>query len=154
MKDLLLSPFGKNSLSQGKWLPDSVINVAQTLLKQQFPHVGGLQEVILADTLAFEIHGGEFVQILNVRKSHWIRVSGCFCQLTFYDSMPNCDIPRRTKEQKQPFFLGRKVIFRLQFQHFRLQFQAVQEQHGGSDGGLFTVAFAVVHHYAWGMTPH
>ena len=37
---------------------DSVINAEQTLLKQQFPHVGGLLEAILADTLDFEIQKG------------------------------------------------------------------------------------------------
>ena len=138
MKDLQLYPVDKDSLNQGNWLTDSVINAAQTLLKQQFPHVGGLQEVVLADTLAFEIQGGEFVQILNVRRSHWIAISNIGCQggvVNVYDSMPNCDLPRRTKQQIAAILFWKK-------KNFRLQFQAVQEQRGGSDCGLFTVAFA------------
>ena len=80
LKDLHLYPGDKDSLSWETWLTDSVINAAQTLLKHQFPHVGGLQEAVIADTLAFEIQRGKFVQILNVRRSLWITVSTIGCQ--------------------------------------------------------------------------
>ena len=69
---------------------------------------------------------------------HWITISNIGCQdgvVNVYDSMPNCDIPRRTKEQLAAILFWKK-------NHFRLQFQAVQEQRGGSDCGLFAVAFA------------
>ena len=84
------------------------------------------------------MQGGEFVQVLNVRRSHWIAISNIGCQggvVNVYDSMPNCDLPRRTKQQIAAILFWKK-------QNFRLQFQAVQEQRGGSDCGLFAVAFA------------
>jgi len=37
-----------------------------SLLKNAYPHIGGLQSMTLAETLAFEMEKGEFVQILNV----------------------------------------------------------------------------------------
>ena len=146
LKDLLLYPFEKNSLSQGNWLTDSVINAAQTLLKQQFPHVGGLLEAVLADTLGFEIQRGEFVQILKVRRSYWITISNIGCQdgvVNVYDSMPNCDIPRRTKEQIAVILLWKKITFDSDLKQFKSNVEEVI---------VACSLWHLLHHYAWGMT--
>ncbi len=47
-----------------------VIDVAQELLKEHFPEIGGLQRTTLGQTLAFAVERGEFVQILNLRDNH------------------------------------------------------------------------------------
>ena len=81
---------------------DSTINAVQTLLQKAYPIVGGLQHTTVAETLAFNIQRGKFVQILNVSGYHWITVSNIHCKpgtVAIYDSMPSGDVPRRTKEQ-------------------------------------------------------
>ena len=80
----------KETLQSTAWLDDSLIRAAQFLLKEQFPHVGGLQSPLLGDKLAMEPQAGEFVQILCIRKTHWICVSTVGCEpssINVYDSM-------------------------------------------------------------------
>ena len=77
-------------LSASGWLSDRVIEAAQLLILQQFPHVSGLQNPILQQTLTFQVHRGEFVQIINVRNNHWCTVSNIGCgegEVKVYDSM-------------------------------------------------------------------
>ena len=76
LKDLQLYEADRQSLSLGKWLTDSIIDADQVLLTQAHPHVGGLESVILGETLAFTIQRGEFVQILDVSNNHWTNI-GC-----------------------------------------------------------------------------
>ena len=42
--------------------PDTIVNAAQLLLRQQFPELPGLQDVSLGQTMAFNVCAGEFVQ--------------------------------------------------------------------------------------------
>ena len=51
------------------------INAAQTLLKQQFPHVPGLQDPTLAETQTFDAQFEEFVQVLHTAGCHWVAVA-------------------------------------------------------------------------------
>lgn len=60
------------------------------LLKLKYPYVKGLQDCSLSDTLNFEPIDGEFVQILNCDRKHWICVSTVGCQpgkVNVFDSM-------------------------------------------------------------------
>ena len=57
---------------------------------QQFPHVSGLQTPVLQQTLAFQVHRGEFVQIICVGNSHWCTISNIGCdegEVKVYDSL-------------------------------------------------------------------
>lgn len=65
-KECLLSPVG--------WITDSIVNAAQKLLQQQFPHIDGFQPVDLGLVCNFNIIQGEFIQILH-SPGHWITVS-------------------------------------------------------------------------------
>ena len=47
---------------------------AQQMLHNQYG-VSGLQDVTKGETLSMDVHQGEFVQILNVGKVHWVTVS-------------------------------------------------------------------------------
>ena len=81
-KGLIRSPDG--------WLNDSIISAAQKLIVQQFPTMSGLQPTILAQIMAFQVHQGEFVQILHVEGCHWCTVSTVGCDsgvVNVYDSM-------------------------------------------------------------------
>ena len=65
--------------SSDGWLDNGIISAAQLLMLQQFPHVSGLQPPTLAQPMAFQVHRGEFVEILCVRNSHWCTVSNVGC---------------------------------------------------------------------------
>ena len=137
MEDLGLYQADKLCLTNGKWITDNVINAAQRMLRTSYPHIGGLQDTALAETLSFDIQRGEFVQVLNVSGSHLITVSTIGCQpgvVSIYDSIPSCGVPTHTKEQIAA------IIFN-QDKEVTLEFQAVQSQRGSSDCGLFALAF-------------
>ena len=65
-KEVLLSPT--------PWLTDSIINAAQQLLRKQYPHLPGLQDVSLGLTMSFNVQRGEFLQILQTSQDHWLTV--------------------------------------------------------------------------------
>ena len=74
-------------LSESGWLVDSIIGAAQKLILHDHPHIGGLQETTQAP---FDLHQGEFVQILNVGNSHWVVVSNIGCKdsvINLFDSL-------------------------------------------------------------------
>ena len=73
------APQPKQLKLQGEWLNDETINEGQMLIKEKFPHVGGLQNVLLGHTMAFSVETGEFVQVLHVNDSHWITISTIGC---------------------------------------------------------------------------
>ena len=66
---VILSPTG--------WLTDKITTTAQMLMLQHFPNMAGLQPPPLQK---FEVHSGEFVQIINVRNNHWCVVSTVGCE--------------------------------------------------------------------------
>ena len=48
----------------------------------------------------------EFVQVLNISRSHWVTVSNIGCQsgcVMIYDSLPNCDVPTALRSRLQLF---------------------------------------------------
>ena len=138
LEDLCLYPADKESISAGKWITDTVVNAAQMLLQKAYPHIGGLQDTVLAETLAFDIQRGEFVQVLNICRNHWITVTNINCKagiIAIYDSVPSGRVPSRTRDQIAA------MIF-CEDKAFTLQFQPVQVQRGSSDCGLFALAFA------------
>ena len=65
-KQILLDPVG--------WMSDKIIDAAQVLLKQQFPHIQSLQDVVLGLTMSFHIQTGEFLQIIHCN-NHWFTIS-------------------------------------------------------------------------------
>ena len=66
--------------SQHGWLNQKLINVGQKMLQAKFPDTEGLNDVGCSDT---PTNSGKattnFVQILNVDRSHWVCVSTKFC---------------------------------------------------------------------------
>ena len=62
----------KISVENGEWLDDRVINVAQLLLKHQFPSIDGFHSTIIVAANQAAILGGGTVQILHVGGNHWI----------------------------------------------------------------------------------
>ena len=69
---------------------DSIICAAQMLLLQFFPNIAGLQPPVLQKVCAFQVHSGEFVQIVHVGNNHWCVVSTVGCEsgaVYVYDSL-------------------------------------------------------------------
>ena len=80
-RDSLLNPVG--------WLTDSIIDAAQKLLRDVSP-VPGLDSVAYGLTTSFPIQHGEFVQILNTGKGHWVTASSIgvpYAVVHIYDSL-------------------------------------------------------------------
>ena len=79
-------------LVNGEWLTDDLIDATQSLIKRQFPHVCGLQNVALGRVLSFNINSDrEFIQILHLGHGHWVTVSTIGCwdgEIFVYDSPP------------------------------------------------------------------
>ena len=77
-------------LSPDGWLSDTIIRAAQLLILQKFPHIAGLQDPAVHNSLSFQILRGEFVQIIFVGGCHWCTVSNIGCDdgvVNVYDSM-------------------------------------------------------------------
>ena len=76
--------------SRTGWLNDNVIAAAQMPMLQYFPNMTGLQPPALQKVFAFQVHSGEFVQIINVGNKHWCVVSTVGCDngvVEVYDSL-------------------------------------------------------------------
>ena len=64
-------------LTKNGWVTDNVINEAQSLLKIQYPHLNGLQSVMLGITLSYT---KEFIQVLHTGRGHWVTLSTIGCR--------------------------------------------------------------------------
>ena len=128
-KEEVLSPTG--------WLSDRIIEAAQLLMFQQYPHMSGLQTPLLQQNLSFQVHTREFVQIICVRNSHWVTISNVGCvegQVNVYDSMYS-SVPESTV----------RVIASLLFTsapQLVIRMMDVGRQPNGSDCGVLAIAFA------------
>jgi Ulp1 family protease len=142
-----LQPFHLSSsdmecLEPGRWLHDNIITATQRLLQIQYPEINGLQSPVLGQKLAFAVHsnGAKFIQILNVKRNHWIMVTSITCETPnelkiIYDSLPSPDVPFKTQKQIASLFL-------CSCDKINLIFPDLQKQEGTSDCGLFSLAFA------------
>ena len=82
-----LTSTNKKVLSRSGWLLDSVISAAQLLILQ---HMSGLQHTVLQEEMSFQVHRDEFVQIINIRNSHWCTFPSIGCGegvVNVYDSL-------------------------------------------------------------------
>ena len=80
IKELGLHMSDKESLDANMDLTDNVINAAHLLLREQYPHIGGLQDTILGQKLLFKpvssnktsvqiLHTGMYISICMSPKS-------------------------------------------------------------------------------------
>ena len=134
--------------SQNSFSPKCMdnINAAQKLLKKANPILTGLQDVACSLTMNFDVHPGEFVQILHVGEGHWNTVSTigtCHPEVQIYDSMFNY-LPSMGKAQIAALLATNEP-------RVRLNFMDVQKQCGENDCGLFSISFATA--LAFGEQP-
>ena len=124
-------------LAKNGWLTDNIINAAQALLKQQYPHINGLQNVVLGFTLGYIGQTEEFVQILHTGRGHWVTVSTIGCKdgdINIFDSFPPAPTIHLLNQIAAILATPKPVI--------TLNYINTQQQCGSADCGIFAIAFA------------
>ena len=119
------------------WLSDSVINTCQRLLKEAHPHVNGLQNTLLGQTLPFRVELDEFVQILHDGNIHWLCVTIIGSnkgEVTILDNMKTLPSPHTVKQIAALLHSSNLVL--------SLHFGGSSVQNGGSDCGRYAIANA------------
>ena len=92
----------KECIINGGWL---IINAGQKLLEKSYPAMGGLQSIVLGETLSFDICHGIFVQILNVGRNHWIAVLRNCESMIFVRSIMKCLHTGRWSRKKSGYII-------------------------------------------------
>ena len=124
----------------GKELTDIEINLAQQLLKSQFPEVNGLQSTLLQgkQTVLTEksVHGK--IQIIHCkRRHHWVVATAInydIYEVKVFDSLYTFS----DKETEATI----NNLFQWDSTKVSVTFSRCQKQIGGVDCGLFAIAFA------------
>ena len=125
----------------GEQLTDAEINFAQSLLKKQFPKLNGLASTLYQEkkTILSEASVQNKLQIIHCNsRHHWIVASTLNCPLgevKVYDSIfYNCD-------QVTEVIIAN--LFQCSPKKVRVKVARSQKQKGGSDCGVYAIAFAV-----------
>ena len=124
-------------LSRRGWLNDNIISAAQMMLLQFFPNMAGLQPPTLQKVFAFQVHSGEFVQIIHVRNNHWCLVSTVGCQsgvVRVYDSL------YKTLSEETVYLIASMV--HVPSSELKIVMMDVEKQSNGSDCGVLAIAYA------------
>ena len=132
-----LSMADKAILEGKEWLTDSIMNAAQTMLADQFSMTTGFQSTNAGLCMTFTIEPDEFVQILHDGSAHWVTISTIGCkhpEVKIFDSL-YCTLSPALKRQIAALLATKE-------HKISVHFMDVQMQAGGSDCGLFAIAFA------------
>ena len=127
-----------NLITKGEMLNDAVINKAQTLLHEQFPGVGGLEDTTLGPIFMFSVQKGEFVQLLHDGNIHWVCISNIGCnenEIKYYDSL---------RGSRVSWYLLQQIasIVHEDGPQLVINPMKVQKQTNSVDCGLYALAFA------------
>ena len=132
----MLYPTDKAGLSNGDWLTDNVIDAGMKLLQKDHPHIGGLESTC---TQQFDAQRGDFVQILNISRSHWVTITNIGCKqeghVLLYNSLKSYSLCSKSKKYIS-------MILNTPTKLIQVISPNVQQQYGSSDCGLFALAFA------------
>ena len=124
----------KDIMALTGWLSDSIITAAQRLMSST---VSGLEPPVLQQTLSFQRHTGEFVQILHVGNCHWCVVSNMGCEegvVHVYDSSYTRESAVTLRVIASLLYVtGPKMVVKV---------MNTQRQCNGSDCGVFAIANA------------
>ena len=107
--------------------------------------MASLQPPVL-QVLGFQVHSGEFVQIIHVRKSHWCVVSTVGCEsgvVRVYDSL------YKTLSEDTEYLIATMV--RVPSSDLSIIMMDVEKQSNGSDCGVLSIAY--VFNICSGMNP-
>lgn len=121
-------------MTKGLKLIDSHTNFAQTMLKQQFPHVTGLQLTYLLHTYWARESDVNALQIIHSRGNHWLVMTTIGCsdsEVKIFDSAYS-SIDEETS----------KLVCKLLGRLANIMVVGIRKQLGGQDCGLFAIAIA------------
>ena len=80
----------KKVILDGKELTDEHINLAQLIIKKQFPDIIGLQDTLLSQTDAFKAVSTDKISVqIHFINSHWVTSCSINGSILLYDSMYN-----------------------------------------------------------------
>ncbi|XP_065656309.1 uncharacterized protein LOC136081887 [Hydra vulgaris] len=128
------------------WLDDTLIDIAQSFLLHQFPKVGGFQSSCIFNSNNFGgFVSGKFVQIFNVRNSHWVLISNVTSDngsnsVQYYDSLFT-----GFNKNTVPLLVhrvARSILINEGIEFINLEVMRCQNQDNGNDCGLHAIANA------------
>ena len=121
------------------------INVAQLMLKQSFPELGGLQNVLLNNKNPLKNAETGSLQILHVNNNHWAGLSyfdNCIC---YYDSSYS------TLSSTTKLVIANLFHSQCNGSKLNIHIKDVTHQSGVVDCGLYAVAYITA--IAYGNDP-
>ena len=138
---LKLQEEDKEILYSGQWLTDKHISAVNRLLLKEYPEQNGLQNTVaLFEGLPWKSKADNFIQIINVSRSHWVCASNIGCPknvVNVYDSIPAYSISSPSLKRQLA------AILHTQAPSFDVNFINVQRQNGSNDCSLFAIANTV-----------
>ncbi len=132
-KGWVLTSSDKENILNEKKLDDRHITIAQNILKEQFPEMGGLRSPLF-QTRKPPTESDDKIQIIHSRGDHWIVAASVFAAkgvVFVYDSVFRT-IDRATKNIIAKLFPTSTMIKQVQ----------INRQIGGKDCGVFAIAIA------------
>ena len=142
----------KTIIEEGYWINDRIINAAMSLMRSTNPTVNGLNDTVIGEHYGFvpSTDNERFLQIINVRKSHWITMSNvesALCETFIYNSLLSLNKKRNNDNSERmsyPLVIEQAICqIRRPPANLDLCVLDVQQQNGGNDCGLFAIAFAL-----------
>ena len=134
---LTLSVDKEEVLSPSGWLSDTVIEVAQRLILQEFPVISSLQDPAVHQSLSFQVLRGDFAQIIIVGGCHWCTVSNIGCD----DGVVNVYNTMYSSVSSATLKLIASLVFSPANQ-LVVRMMDVGRQSNCSDCGILAIAFA------------
>ena len=128
----------RDIILDGCLLGDEVIDTSQKLLKRQFAGIGGLQSTLLSQTNMMQATHADSVQIHHCpRRHHWLTSTSSGKKVILFDSVPG-DLSSSVQVQLAQIYKRYRTDDKLE-----VDVVDVQRQEGGSDCGLFAIAYTV-----------
>ena len=150
-------------LNEKSWLTDSRINAAMALMKtngKSSVEYNGMEDVLVTQANGFTYNpkAEKFIQMININHNHWVTISNVFCESSQFEAAPGHfvrpiafakvydslqSLNEKNGKVNYPFSVE-KAICELNRPTVAVQFivEDVPQQDGGSDCGLFAIAFA------------
>ena len=138
----------KAMIKSGDWLSDEHMYLAQAILQKQFPAIDGWQSTLLAQIDGFIPATNESIQIYLVSGNHWVTSSSLGHEVVVYDSKLRRGKLSSTLTHQLCLIYRTLITVEINTGHLIVRFPYTQKQKGGSDCGVFAIAFA--YHAAMG----
>ena len=124
------------TIETGKWLTDDIVNASLNILKEEFGG-SGLQKVNCGLVMNFTIEAAEFIQIVHdpIRQHRLLisKVGAKKSEVMVYDSLFN-SLSQNVKQQVSCLLCTEEA-------RINVELRDVHSQSGGSDCGLYAIAY-------------